>query len=116
MKPTILTQKNVCAFLGLIMALTIVWSASAEAKVDNINEVLYMDTTTVHEVKKEEILQLEIDIERLVNLPTITFINKHGEVVAQFYGDKSTLKHQFRDSIERGQLITAVGNHEIYLL
>lgn len=117
MKPTIiLTQKNVCAFLGLIMALTILWSANAEAKVDTINEVIPMELKEIHEVSEEAILFFEIDMEEVKEQPTITFINKYGEIVAEFYGDKSTLKNKFKESIEKGKFITAFGKHEFYLM
>ncbi|RZS95128.1 hypothetical protein [Cecembia calidifontis] len=117
MKPTILTQKNVCAFLGLIMALTILWSAKAEAKVDSINEVIPMELYESKETVQEEILpQLEIDFSKVKTEPTITFINKYGEVIAEFYGEKSVLESKFKDFFEKGEFITASGKHEFYLL
>lgn len=32
MLPTLLSQKNICAALGLLMAITIVWKATVETK------------------------------------------------------------------------------------
>ncbi|MGY6745031.1 MAG: hypothetical protein ACXIUQ_20030 [Cecembia sp.] len=116
MKPTILTQKNVCAFLGLIMAMTILWSAKAEAKVDTFNEVIPMELKEVNETAKEMLPLYDIDMEEVNQQPTITFINKYGEIVAEFYGDKTTLKNKFKESLEKGKFITAFGNHEFYLL
>lgn len=117
MKPTILTQKNVCAFLGLIMALTIMWSAKADAKVDTINEVIPMGWNKTMETVQEEFLpQIEIDFSKLKTEPTITFINKYGEVIAEFYGEKSDLESKFKDFFEKGEFVTSSGKHEFYLL
>lgn len=117
MKPTILTQKTVCAFLGLMMALTILWAAKAEAKVDQINEVIPMEINLGFEgVQEEKIQELEVDLSDLKELPTITIINKYGEVVAEFYGDKEEIKKKFKASFEKGSFVTASGSHEFYLL
>lgn len=117
MKPTILTQKNVCAFLGIIMALTILWSASAEAKVEKINEVIPMELNYSNENEVAEVLPaFELDLEGIKMIPTVTFINKYGEIVAELYGDKNELKKRFKDSFEKGEFITAFGSHEFYLL
>lgn len=117
MKPTILTQKNVCAFLGLIMALTILWSAKAEANVDTVNEVIPMELNEGKETTQEEILpQVEIDFSKVKTEPTITFINKYGEVIAEFYGEKSELESRFKDFFEKGEFVTASGKHEFYLI
>jgi hypothetical protein len=117
MKPTILTQKTVCAFLGLMMALTILWAAKAEAKVDRINEVFPMEINLGLEgVQEEKIQGPEVDLSSLKELPTITIINKYGEVVAEFYGDKEEIKKRFKESFEKGSFVTASGSHEFYLV
>jgi hypothetical protein len=117
MKATILTQKNVCAILGLIMALTILWSAKAEAQVDQINEVIPSIFHEGLEVQEEEIIpSVELDILELKAEPTITLIDKYGEVVAEFYGEKSELKKRFNEAFQKGNFVTAHGNHEFYLV
>jgi hypothetical protein len=118
MKATILTQKNVCAFLGLVMALTILWSAKAEAKVDTtINEVIPMEINMGLETVQEEAIQMEkLDLTDIKEIPTITFINKYGEIVAEFYGDKSELEKKFKETFKKGQFVTASGKHEFYLI
>ena len=117
MKTTILTQKNVCAFLGLVMALTILWSAKAEAKVDQINEVSPMEFNLGSEVVKEEFIQMEkFNLTDIKEIPTITFINKYGEIVAEFYGEKSELEKKFNETFKKGQFVTASGKHEFYLI
>jgi|GEM_PF-2363861 DNA-binding LytR/AlgR family response regulator len=118
MKPTILTQKNVCAFLGFMMALTILWSAKAEAKVEQINEVIPMELKEGFEITQEEemIPEFIFDVTDIKTEPTITFINKYGEVVAEFYGEKSELEKKFKETFEKGKLLTSYGKHEFYLI
>jgi hypothetical protein len=117
MKPTILTQNNVCAFLGFIMALTILWSAKAEAKVDQINEVIPMEIKEGFEILQEEILPLlELELKDLKTEPSITFINKYGEIVAEFYGEKSELEKKFKETFKKGKILTSYGKQEFYLI
>jgi hypothetical protein len=117
MKATILTQKNVCAFLGLVMALTILWSAKAEAKVDQINGLIPMEIYMGSEVVQEESIQMEkLEFPNIKEIPTITFINKYGEIVAEFFGEKSELEKKFKETFKKGQFVTASGKHEFYLI
>ena len=116
MKPTILTQKNVCAFLSLIMALTILWAAKAEAKSDIVSVVTPMDTIESVEGVQEEMPAFELDLSDIRDTPTITLINKYGEVVAEFYGSKPELEKRFKEVIENGDFVTVVGKHEYYLV
>ncbi len=118
MKSIILTQKNVCAFLGLLMALTILWSASAEAKVDTtINEVFPIEINMGLEAVQDESIQMEkLDLSGIKEIPTITFINKYGEIVAEFYGEKAELEKKFNVTFKKSQFVTASGKHEFYLI
>lgn len=116
MKMTILTQKNVCALLGLLMALTILWSAKAEANVDRVNEVIPTELKEVFESNDEVQLTIDVDLSEIKDLPTITIINKYGEVVAEFYGNKTELMDRFPNISEKGKFVTASGKHEYYLL
>ena len=117
MKSIILTQKNVCAFLGLVMALTILWSAKSEAKVDQINEVIPMEINLgLGLVQNESIQMEELDLTTIKEIPTITFINKYGEIVAEFYGEKAELEKKFKETFKKSQFVTASGKHEFYLI
>ncbi|SNS43211.1 hypothetical protein SAMN06295967_109114 [Belliella buryatensis] len=116
MNTTVLTQKNVCAFLGLIMALTIVWTANAQGatlKGEQANEIAAMEELKIAD--QQEML-VEIDLSNIKQEPTATFINKHGEVVAEFYGDKAELEQKFKGLFRKCDFITASGNHEFYLV
>lgn len=119
MKPTILTQKNVCAFLGLLMALTILWSASAEAKVTTFDVVTTsMVVNDTGNDTKEKVETVEIDLKdiNIKALPTLTFINKYGEIVAEFYGDKSEIEGKFKELLKNGSFMMSSGKHEFYLV
>ncbi len=115
MKTLVLTQKNVCAFLGLIMALTIVFSASSNAAPYFYNASAMELKEGTDAVKDEIILPMEIDLSKIMAVPSITFINKYAEVVAEFYGDKSEISKKFEDLMKKGEFITASGNQEFYL-
>lgn len=115
MKKSILTQKNVCAFLGLIMALTIVFSASAQE-----NKVLGEQMTAIvinENLQDKDTIPMTVDLElpELKAEPIITFINKYGEVIAEFYGEKSDLESKFSELFKKCKFLTASGNHEFYL-
>ncbi len=119
MKTIILTQKNVCAFLGLIMALTIVFSASAHVNNDS-NHFQFETIVEIKEgsnaLKDEMVSPIEIDFTNIKEVPSITLINKYGEVVAEFYGPKSSIEKRFEENIKKGEFITSYGNHEFYLV
>lgn len=116
MKPTILSQKNVCAFLSMIMALTILWAAKAEAKSDIVSAVVPMNSIELVAGEQEEVPAFELDLSDINESPTITLINKYGEIVAEFYGSKPELEKRFKEVIENGDLMTIVGKHEFYLV
>ncbi|MBW3469190.1 hypothetical protein [Arthrospiribacter ruber] len=119
MKPTILTQKNVCALLGLLMAITILWSASAEAKVDTFDAVTAKVVVNDSLGESSETMKnLEVDLKdiQIKALPTITFINKYGEVVAEFYGEKSEIEGKFKELLRNGTFMMSSGKHEFYLI
>lgn len=116
MKVPILNPINVCAFLGLIMAFTIVFKANAaEAKVLQQVEWVSMNQSQNPDSVQEEIL-IEVDFSEMAQMPTITVINKYGEVIAAFYGEKSEIQEKFKDTFKKCQFITASGKQEFYLM
>jgi hypothetical protein len=116
MKSTLITQKNVCAFLGLIMALMIVFSAKATEM--NVNEVSAVSAFAGQQATEEEVPMeiAPVEIESLKDFPTITLIDKHGKVVAELYGEKSEIEKRFSASFTQDLFVTAYGNHEFYLV
>jgi len=120
MQNLILSQKNVCAFVGLILALTIVWSANANAQGTGylaVNKGLceMVKEGLVSNDGKEELVvgDLEIQIEEIA---TVTFINKMGEIVAVLEGDKSVLEEIYRDKISKSYFMSSYGIHDVYLI
>lgn len=118
MKASILTQKNVCAFLGLIMAFTIVFKANAaDGRPQQQEEGTSMHQTENLSSVQEEVLDvIEVDFSGLVQIPTITVINKYGEVIAAFYGEKSEIQNKFKEAFKKCQFITSSGKQEFYLV
>lgn len=118
MKASILTQKNVCAFLGLIMAFTIVFKAnSAEAKEQQQVEWASLNQKeNLDSVQEEVLAEIEVDFSEMDQMPTITLINKYGEVIAAFYGEKSEIQKKFKETFKKCQLITTSGKQEFYLV
>lgn len=115
MKSSIFNQKNVCALLGVILALTIVMSASAQGGMmpnRNISSLIsdLNESTVQEELVFEEVV---IDIQEIAS---VTFINKEGMVVAILEGDKSVLEDIYRDKISKSYYMSSYGIHEVYLI
>ncbi|MCH7407864.1 hypothetical protein MM239_00525 [Belliella sp. DSM 111904] len=114
MKTSILTQKNVCAFLGLVMAIMIVWTANVQAsplKDDAATE----KTVLTPKSNASESLNLVLDLPSLKTEPTAVLINKYGDVVAEFYGDMEEIKVKFSGLFEKCDYITSSGKQSFYL-
>ncbi|WP_194774953.1 hypothetical protein [Pararhodonellum marinum] len=114
MKTLLFTQKNVCALIAVAMAFTIVFSAKAQE--NGYNRDLMVEVLANEE---KEISDAPESIEVFIDLalqPTVTFINKYGEVVAEFYGEKEVLKKKFGQYFDQGSFLTASGNQEFYLI
>jgi hypothetical protein len=109
MKTTLFTQKNVCAFLGVVMALMIVFSAQAAESVDH--------RPVVSKVYEEIFMDLQpVIVESTSEFPSVTFLDKNGKVVAEFYGEKEELEKKFPESFQQVVFLTAYGKHEFYLV
>jgi len=118
MKNLILSQKNVCALVGLMLALTIVWSANANAQGTGflavkwgVCEILGSESNDANE--ELSIDNISIDIEEIAS---VTFINKYGEVVAILEGDKSVLEDIYRDKFSKSYYMSSYGIHDVYLI
>lgn len=62
---------------------------------------------------KAEVL---IDLSEIKTLPTVTLINKYGEVVAKFYGEKEKLTVQFPESFQKSSFLFKHGEQYFYLI
>ncbi|WP_304885505.1 hypothetical protein [Rhodonellum sp.] len=118
MKASILTQKNVCALLGLIMAFTIVFKANAtdgRPQQQVISDLMHQKEN-LDSIQEVSLAPIEVDFSEMAKMPTITVINKYGEVIAAFYGEKSEIQEKFMDAFKKCHLITAYGKQEFYLI
>ena len=60
--------------------------------------------------------EIEVKIEGFKTQPTIIFVNKNLEVVAEFYGSTEKLKQQFEAAFENASLLAGDQNQRIYLI
>jgi hypothetical protein len=119
MKKSIFNRMNVGALLGLMMALTIGMNANAQDPDKRIAEWKKAESPVLRlakEEKKDELIVDEIVLDLPEELPSVTFINKEGEVVAVLHGDKSVLEDIYTDRFSRSYFLSASGNHEVYLI
>jgi len=118
MKKSIFNQQIVRTLIGVVLAMNLMWSASAqELRLIAVNQGerhqnLSLEKTINNE--KEELL-IEV-LEVIKEVPTVSFINKNGDVVAVLYGDKSVLKEIYKDDLSKSYFLSAYGNHEVYLI
>lgn len=96
-------KTNVLKITMLLLAFVLVGNAYANKK---------SDMNPYDEVLPEIVLEIQ-EIEKN---PTVTLINKYGEVIAQFYGDKSMLKTKFSETLEKSTFILKHGDHHFYLV
>ena len=120
MKTKIFNQKNVCALLGVMLALTIVMSANAQGGMmadKNFSGAAAM-TMQADEASENvsEILNFEEFVVEIEELATVTFINKEGEVVAVLTGDKSVLAEIYKDKMSKSYYMSSYGIHDVYLI
>jgi len=119
MKKSILNYKNVCAFLGVILALTIGWGANAQgadrslAEWKGIQKIELIEKDTE---AKDEAVYTELDLDLAEELPSVTFIDKEGNVVAVLIGNKGVLQSIYADKFANSYYLTTSGIHEFFLI
>jgi hypothetical protein len=120
MKKLIFNRRMAIAILGIVFASYFNWNAHAQqlsllAARQGVEGHFTVYSKNENRESKEELTieQLEIEIEEI---PTVTFINKKGEVVAVLYGDKNVLKDIYMDNLSKSYFLSAYGKHEIYLI
>ena len=115
MKKSIFNRVNVGALLGITLALTIVMSADAQGQDRIVADWSEHTEEAYNEVKDELVVEdLKLDLEE--EIPSVTFINKDGEVVAFLQGDKAVLEDIYTDRFSRSHFLTSSGVHEFYLI
>lgn len=77
--------------------------------------------TENHLTKSETSLEFldsgfSLDLSDLQQIPTITFVDKNLNIVAEFYGDFSMIKMRFPESFQEASLLNEFHNHKIFLV
>lgn len=57
-----------------------------------------------------------LDFSDLKQVPTITFVDKNLNIVAEFYGKVSEIKSRFPETFVNAGLLNVYQNHTIYLV
>ncbi|HSJ67484.1 MAG TPA: hypothetical protein VK921_07410 [Anditalea sp.] len=103
-----------------MLALTIVWSANANAQgagylaaQKGLSEIVKTTANSGDTVEEISLEDIDIDIEVVAS---VTFINKYGEIVAVLEGDKSVLEDIYRDKISNSYFLSSYGIHDVYLI
>jgi len=66
-------------------------------------------------IEEHSLEEFNIDIE-MEDVPTVTFINKTGEVVAVLKGDKAVLEGFYKERVANSYFLSSYGVHEVYLI
>ncbi|WP_130274278.1 hypothetical protein [Cecembia calidifontis] len=67
-------------------------------------------------VEDEALPELVLELQELKTSPSVTIINKYGEIIAQFYGAKEEIESKFLETFEKSKFILNHGNHYFYLM
>ncbi|WP_075349358.1 hypothetical protein [Algoriphagus marinus] len=65
---------------------------------------------------EEESLRIEIKLDGLPELPSLTLVDKNLNLVAQFYGNTQILKKRFEAVFQEAILLTEYNQGRIYLV
>jgi len=111
MKNLILNRKKLSALLiGVMMGLVVVVSGA------NAQGPEAEDWKGVVKEMRDESAFEEVDLNLPAEIPSVTFINKEGEVVAVLHGDKAVLEETYTNQFSRSYFLSASGLHEVYLI
>lgn len=65
---------------------------------------------------EEKIGEIVPDLENLKQSPRVTIINKYGDVIAEFYGDKEILRSKFQETFQKSKFILSYDDHHFYFM
>lgn len=57
-----------------------------------------------------------LDFSDLKQVPTITFVDKNLNIVAEFYGEASEIKSRFAETFQDASLLSEFNNQKVYLV
>lgn len=67
-------------------------------------------------MEDEALPELVLELQELKSTPSVTIINKYGEIIAQFYGAKEEIESKFPETLQKSKFILNHGNHHFFLL
>jgi hypothetical protein len=67
-------------------------------------------------MEDEALPELVLELQELKSTPSVTIINKYGEIIAQFYGAKEEIESKFTETFQKSEFILNHANHHFYLL
>jgi hypothetical protein len=67
-------------------------------------------------VREEKIGEIVPVLENLKASPRVTIINKYGDVIAEFYGEKEILKSKFQETFQKSKFILSYDDHHFYFM
>ena len=80
-------------------------------------------TLAFEKISKDSVVTTEnsnlvysLDFSDLKQVPTITFVDKNLNIVAEFYGEASEIKTRFPESFQNASLLKEFNNQKIYLV
>ena len=76
----------------------------------------FSQAATSDEQKNLEEGKIEIEIQGLKELPTITLVDKDLKIIAEFYGNTTEVKKQFESTFSKAEFIAKYNNRSIYLM
>jgi len=118
MKKAIFNQRIVRTLVGVVLAMNMVWGANAQEvrslAAKHGGHQLHPSFPKTDHKDKEELMAEPLNV--IEEVPTVSFINKNGEVVAVLYGAKSVLKEIYKEDLSKSYFLSAYGNHEVYLI
>ena len=84
------------------------------------SQLLFASTNEENKAMAFEDLVRDLKIELLEpatkKAPSIVFINKCGEVVAELYGNSEELNEKFQEMIQKGHLMSKSSTLSVYLV
>jgi len=79
--------------------------------------VFAMKEISKGQMMEDEVLpELVLELQELKPTPSVTIINKYGEIIAQFYGVKEEIESKFAETFEKSKFILNYGKHYFYLM
>ncbi|MFC0264523.1 hypothetical protein [Fontibacter flavus] len=92
--------------IGLVTMMALFTNGAFAKTANNSNDQL----------REEKIGDIVPDLENIKPSPRVTIINKYGDVIAEFYGEKELLKSKFQETFQKSKFILSYDDHHFYFM